>query len=152
MIRSRHLGVYLVSIVTSLASLAFVPYGHLFEKKEEEYAVCEVQDVDPEYFEGIQSPQGLVFIGVATLAELYIPLIDVLPHEIQRIDYDNSDDPGDGVFGLGGECPPFLHVFLSLFLQEKEGVDPLAGDQEALGEDGQDTIHVDQALNLYIVL
>ena len=45
-----------------------------------------------------------------------------------------------------------MRVFLSLLLQEEEGVDPLAGDQEALGEDGQDTIHVDQALDLLIVL
>jgi len=91
-----------VCIVDPLDSLVFVPQGHLFEEKEEEYSVCEVQDVDPEYFEGIPSLKGLVLIGFALLAELYVPLIDVLPYVIKRIDENDSDYPGDGVFGLGG--------------------------------------------------
>jgi hypothetical protein len=91
-----------VCIVDPLDSLVFVPQGHLFEEEEEEYAVCEVKNVYPEDFKGTPSLKGLVLIGVSLLAELYVPLINVLPYVIQRIDDYDSDYPGNGVSGLSG--------------------------------------------------
>lgn len=42
--------------------------------------------------------------------------------------------------------------FFSLLLQEEEGIDPLASDQESLGEDCQDTIYLTQGSELVIVI
>jgi hypothetical protein len=45
-----------VCIVSSFDSLAFVVLRHLFEEEEEEYAVREVQNVDPEDFPSHNCP------------------------------------------------------------------------------------------------